>query len=207
MAKQENPPFDRGYYETTAGAFDNLLGREYEIEDEDWGQAGQGAKANRSAKLVTVRLVQNKSGVNLLPKQVVRYSTTAGQYGHQVTQATSTTAQDWAGVVDEFIVSAGVPDGAYFFIVTKGPTKVTTPSVGADFNGDITVGALLVAATAASSTGTTAGRVAVANITASTQTADYSSIQNPIINALGRALSAATTGNTATDIYADIGRY
>lgn len=208
MAKQENLPFQRGeYHLATDGNFENLLGREYEIEDIDWGQTGQGAKAHRSGKLVTVMLVKNESGVNLLPKHVVRFSRTAGEYGHEVDGDVCVAAEDWAGVVDEFLPSAGVPDGYVFFIVTKGPSKVITPDAGAAFNGDISVGSLLVAATAAASTGTTSGRVGVANITASTQTADYSLVQDPLINAIGRALSAATTGNTATDIYANVGRW
>lgn len=206
MAKSENPPFARGEYDTT-GAFAHLYGREWEIEDEDWGQTTQGAKGTRSGKLVTIRLVLNDSTVALLPKHVVRYSRTAGEYGHHVDGDVRLAAEDWAGVVDEFLPAAGVPAASAFFIVVKGPTKVITPDAGAAFNGDITVGALLVAATAAASTGTTSGRVGVANITASTQTADYSTIQDPVINAIGRALSAATTGNTATDIFADVGRW
>lgn len=208
MAKQENPPFERGTYDTNSGAFDHLLGREWEIEDEDWVPSSyQGARQVRSGKLVTIRLVQNKATVALLPKHLVRYSTTAGEYGHTVNGDVRLTAEDWAGVVDEYLPSTGVPVDAYFYIVTKGPSKVITPDAGAAFNGDISVGSLLVAATAAASTGVTSGRVGVANITASTQTADYSTIQDPIINAIGRALSAATTGNTRTDIFADVGRW
>jgi hypothetical protein len=45
------------------------------------------------------------------------------------------------------------------------------------------------------------------NITAGSQDTDMSSVINNAVNVVGRALSAATTGNTATDIYADIGRW
>jgi hypothetical protein len=207
MAKSENPPFARGEYDDT-GAFVHLLGRDWEIEDEDWGSSSPGAKPTRSGKLVTIRLVKNESGTTLLPKHLVRYSTTAGEYGHVVDGDCRLAAEDWAGVVDEFLPSAGVPNNGYFYIVTKGPTTVLTPVAGAAFPEDIAVGSLLVAATAANSTGgTTSGRVGVANITASTQAVTYGLIQDPIINAVGRALSAATTGHTNTGIYADVGRW
>jgi hypothetical protein len=208
MAKTENLPFDRGEYDTT-GAFADLVGREWEIEDYDWNPSTftGGARQLRSGKMVTVRLVKNSATVALLPKHMARYSTTAGEYGHNVNGDVRLAAEDWAGVVDEFLPTAGAPVDSYFYIVVKGPSKVITPDAGAAFNGDITVGALLVAATAAASTGVTSGRVGVANVTASTQTADYSLVQDPIVNAIGRALSAATTGNTRTDIFADVGRW
>lgn len=207
MARNENPPFERGTYDDQ-GAFAHLVGRDYLVEDEDWTNSNPGAKPTRSGKLVKIRLVKNSSGVALLPKHVVRYSVTAGEYGHFVDGDVRTDAQDWAGVVDEFLPSAGVPNGAYFFIVTEGPSKVITPFAAAAFNAvDITVGSLLVAATAATSQGTLPGRVTVANTASTSQATDYSNIINPVVNALGRALSAATTGNTNTDILADIGRW
>lgn len=198
MAKVENPPMDRGSTDSL-GAFDHLLGREWEIEDEDWSNSSSGAKPTRSAKLVTIRLVKNASTVALLGKRLVRYQATSGNYGHRVDGYTSVTAQDWAGVVDEFLPAAGAAVGDNFFIVTKGPTKTLTPDASAAFNGDVAIGNALVAATAAASTGATAGRVAV--IGATTAGLDHA------INALGRALSAATTGQTATDVMSDIGRY
>jgi len=192
MAKQENPPFDRGTYQD-AGTYNHLLGREYEIEDEDWGGT-TGAKQTRSGKLVTLRVVQNLSGIALLPKHVVRYSTVAGNYGHAVDGDVSASNQDWAGVVDEYLPAAGVPNNSIFYIVVLGPSKVITPDAAGGFTGAITVGALLAAATAAASTGTTGGRVAIVTT-------------EPIQNAVGRALQAATTGNTATDVMADVGRW
>lgn len=215
MARQENLPFDRGEYQSddstqlvTTSQMNQLLGRRYIVEDIDYyNSGGVGAKPLRSGKFVTLCLVKNgNSAAAMLPKHVVKFDTTAGNYGSVVKFDGSVAAEDVAGVVDEFLPSSGVPAGSYFYIVVEGPSSVITPDAGAAFNGDIAVGSLLVAATAASSTGTTSGRVGVANITASTQTADYSSIQNPIINAIGRALSAATTGNTATTILCDVAR-
>lgn len=204
MARDEAPPFERGEYQTDGVA--HLVGQEWKIEDIDFGSTAVGAKTARSNRFVTIRLVKNGSTAVIRPKHLVQYSTTAGEYGLVVLADCRLSAQDWAGVADEFLPSAGVPVGAYFYIVVEGPSKVITPDAGSAFNGDISVGSVLVAATAASSTGTTGGRVAVQNITAGSQDTDMTTVINNAMNVVGRALSAATTGNTATDILASIGR-
>jgi hypothetical protein len=204
MARYEDLPFHRGEA-PTEDAFDHLLGREYEIEDYDWAQTS-GARKHRSGMLITIRLVKNSSGVAILPKRLVQSVTASGAYGQEVLAFTRLSAQDWLGVSDEFLPAAGAPDGSYFYIVVKGPTVVLTPDDGAAFNGDITAGAVLVAATAAASTGLTAGRVAVQNITGSSTGTDYTDPINNSVNVVGRAISAATTDNTRTEILADVGR-
>jgi hypothetical protein len=205
MSRDNALPFDRGVPQTEAGAFDHLLGREYVIEDVDWNAAG-GTKPSRSGKFVRVRLVKNGSAVALLPSRLVRFSVTAGENGHVVTGYGSVT-HERAYPVDEFIPAAGAPAGSYFYIVVSGPAMVTTALAGADFNGDIAVGDALNAGTAAASTGTTAGRVQKQNITASSQTTDYSAIINAAQNLVGRALSAATTGQTSTNILCEVGKF
>lgn len=205
MARNEAPPFERGEYQTSGDNFATQLGKEWVFEDINWGSTSPGVKTYRSGKKVTCRLVKNGSTAVILPKHLVRYSATAGEYGEVVNGDARTTAEDWAGVADEFLPAAGVPVGAYFFIVVNGPSKVITPDAGGSFNGDIAVGQMLVAATAAASTGTTSGRVQCQNITGGSQDTDYTLIMKNVQNALGRALSAATTANTATDILADIG--
>jgi hypothetical protein len=214
MPKYESLPFARGEYQTDDSA--NLVnpslslgaqvGRTYEIEDVDWNAVG-GAKPQRSGKIIKLRLVKNTGTAAILPKRLTKYDLTAGNFGSCVIAHTNVTAEDWAGVADEFLPSTGVPANGYFYIVTEGPSMMTTPVAGADFNGDIAVGNPLVAATAAASTGTTAGRPQNRNITASTQTGDYTSVVNNAANQLGRALSAATTGNTNTDILVDVGMW
>jgi hypothetical protein len=205
MSRDNSLPFPRGEYETTAGAFDHLLGREYKVEDVDWGSTS-GQKPHRSGKMVTVRLVKNDSGISLLGTHLVRFSTTAGEYG-SVVDGYARLTHERGYPVDEFVPSAGVPDGAYFYVVTEGPAMVTTAVAGADFNGDISVGSTLCAGTAAASTGTTAGRVQVQNITGSSQATDYSALLDGVKNMVGRALSAATTGNTSTEILCEVGKW
>ncbi len=204
MARDEAPPFDRGEYEATAGALDHLIGKEWVFEDVDYSQ--RGTKPARTNRPVTCRLVRNDSGGALLPKRLGVFSTVAGEYGAVIDGMTSVSYGE-GYPIDEFLPSAGVPDGAYFWIVVKGPAVVLTPIAGSEFNGDISIGQRLVALTAATSGATTAGRVAAENITASTQTADYSQILDEAANRIGRALSAKTTGNTNSDILVEIDRW
>jgi hypothetical protein len=198
-------PFERGVPQTDAGAFDHLLGREYTVEDIDLSAQG-GTKPNRSGKYVTLRLVKNGGTVAHLPSRLVAFSATAGENGGVTTTYAAVTNQR-AYPVDEYLPAAGAPVGSYYYVVVGGPAMVTTAVAGADFNGDIAVGDALNAGTAAASTGVTAGRVQKQNITASSQTTDYSAIINAAQNLVGRALSAATTGQTSTNILCEVGKF
>ncbi len=202
MARNENPPIGRGEVETNSGAFDHLLGKEWVFEDIDFATGNRGTKPTRSARDVTCRLVKNSSGTTLLPKRLVKFKTGAA-YGLEVDGYTNSTAER-GHPVDEFVTASGVPDGAYFWIVVKGPATVKLPLAQADFNGDVVVGTRVVALTAATSGATTAGRVAVENITGSSQATDYTFLFNQIGNSIGRALSAATTANTNNDLLVDV---
>lgn len=206
MARNENPPIQRGEYESTSGAFDHLIGKEWEFEDLNHSASG-GTKPARTNRGVVCRLVKNGAGAALLPKRIARFKTGNGpDYGAIVDGYTRTTAER-GYPVDEFLPSTGVPDGAYFWIVVEGPATVLTPLAGSEFNGDVTEGTRLVALTAATSGATTSGRVAVENFTASTQTADYSFAHNNLANMIGRALSAKTTGNTNADLLLEVGKW
>lgn len=193
-------PFRRG--ESQTEGFDHLLGREYEVEDIEF-TSSQSTKSNRTGKIVRLMLVKNSSGISLLPRRLVKFKG-GSSYRREVDGYANVSAEEVAGVVDEFLPSTGVPTGSFFYIVVSGPTTVVTPDAGSAFNGDISIGSVLVAATAAASTGVTAGRVAVQNITASSATSDYSSIMNNVQNRVARAMSAATTGQTATAILCDV---
>lgn len=204
MSRDASPPFGRGEYEETSGVFDYLVGKEYVFEDLDYSAASTnvGAKPARSGKSVTVRLVKNNSGGVLLPKRLVQFSTTAGpdQNGAVVTGYTTTTAAR-GFPVDEFVPSGGVPNGAYFYVVVRGPAKVLTDIAAVEGN-VIAVGDPVVALTAATSGATTAGRVSIQSITGTTATALINQIQNLV----GRALTASTTGYTNSDLLVEVGR-
>lgn len=191
----ENPPFPRGEtVDAATGCFDHLVGREWWVADEVPAAGSSGTRQARTNRLVRIKLVKNGAAVALLPKRLARFAST--DYGQTIDGYVATTAQDYAGVIDEHLPSAGVPASYYCYVVTAGPTLCLLPLAGADFNGDVAVGDRLVGLTAATSQATTAGRIAKENITGSTQTSDYSFIHNNLANFVGRALTARTTQNT-----------
>lgn len=208
MARDDAPPFNRGEYEASED-LSHMLGREWQFEDLDFAQTS-GARAARSGKMVSCRLVKNNTGAALLPKRLVTFSTTAGEYnthiGHS-SSAYSCLTNDRAFPVDEFLPSAGVPDQAYFWVVTRGPAMCLLPLAGAGFNGDVSVGNTLSALTAATAGATTAGRVANTTTVITVSGSDYVDVIKAAENYVGRALSAATTGNTGSSLLVDVGKW
>lgn len=99
---------------------DGSLGLTKEFPDVDF-TASSLVKPQNTNTMVTCRLVKNSAGAALTPRQVVKYSTTA--WGTEVlTVAGAGEVAD--GVVDEYLPSAGVADGDYFWIVVKGYTEL-----------------------------------------------------------------------------------
>lgn len=149
-------------------------------------------------------IVRNVSGVALAPKQLVSFSASSNG---RVDGYTDITAEAVAGVVDPRLPAAGVPNGDLFYLIVRDKNcLVKTPIVG--WTGDIAIGAVVYAQTAAASTGTTAGRVlgwntagtfanATANVTDGT-------LFNLLLNNIGRAKSARTTGETSADLLIDL---
>lgn len=202
MARDEAPPFDRGQTYYQGGTIDsndlggvNLEGQEWEFEDLDYSSAGAnagspGVPAYRNpGRKVRVRCVRNVSGIALLPGRLVSYQLSAGQFGNRVDGYTTTTAAPFAGVVDDFLPAAGVPNNDVFFIVIHGPALVLDPL--AALAAVLAIGDQVVAITAATSGSTTAGRFQTQDLSGAT-----SLLANQIINAVGRAMTARTTANT-----------
>lgn len=178
--------FNGGTVDATSG--DHLEGQEYVIKDD--AATGRG---NGTGMPVTLRVVRwTGTFGNCLPKRVVKYSTTAGEWGKKVTGYANASAEDYAGVADDQLPAAGVPLNDLFYIVVKGPTKVCRDfGTGTSF----TVGARVVAmTTAASSGGTTAGRIVNQVLTGATDV-----LAGQVQNAVGVCLSAVTTSATTTD--------
>ena len=142
----------------------------------------------RSGELVTCRLVRNTSGIALLPRRLVTYA--AGYGGKRVDGYGATTAVWCAGVVDEFLPTAGVQNNDLFWIVVAGNTEVLT-DLAAAASGTIAEFGTLVCLTAATSQCTTAGRVS-ATALAVTETALVNQTQNRI----GRAMTVSTSSQT-----------
>jgi hypothetical protein len=154
-----------------------------------------GAKMRRSNKRVVCMLVRNEAAAAVLPKRVVSWK--SGQRNKQIDGYCKVTDEACAGVVDEFLTSAGAAVHDLFWIVVQGPTLMMT-SLAGNAENVINLDDLLGALTAVTSGATTSGRVAVQALTGATAV-----LGNQIVNGFGRALSAKTTANTNADILVD----
>lgn len=203
MSMLENPPWKRGETffgiggtaDSTSGA--SLEGKEFWMDDEDLSlstSGSNGVTVLRTNHKVKVKVVRNNGAAALLPKRVVVYETTAGKASiGQVDGYTTTTAARGAGVVDEWLPSAGAAVNDLFYIVIEGPTRVLTPL--SNMGSDVAVGDQLVAITGATSGATTSGRVTVQDLTGATAL-----LADQVRHALGRAMSSALTNSTNNDL-------
>lgn len=188
MSSSQNLPLARGEYDD-ASRMGGLVGHEWVVDDRDPDDLTN----RRSEHQVTLRLVKNSSGVALLPKYGVTFK--AGTKRTEVDGYSRTTAADGKSVVlvDEFLPAAGVPDGAYFYVVVHGPAMALMP---ASQTADVAEEDVLVALTAAASThSTTAGRVTPQSLAGAT-----TPLGNQINGAFARALSAKSSSSTNSDI-------
>lgn len=80
-----------------------------------------------SGMLIYARLVKNNSGGTLAKSLGVTYE--AGYTGKQV-DALSGANAICDGIVDPFIAEATVADGAYFWLIVKGPCKIVDSGSG-----------------------------------------------------------------------------
>jgi len=172
------------------------LGIVKEFPDKDRSTGGTGADSLRSGSMVTCKLVKNSSGIALLPGYIVKYKASTKET--EVDGYTNVTNERGAGVVDEWLPAAGVPDNDVFWIVVEGPTLLKT-SLAADAENVFTEGEYLGALAAATSQATTAGRPVGIDIGSTTGT---TAIVSGLANKVGYALSAATTANTNSDLLA-----
>jgi hypothetical protein len=127
--------------------------------------------------------VKNSSGVALLPKRVVTFSTTAGKLFSEVTGYSAVANEERVGVVDEWLPASGVTANDIFWVTVDGPTEVSAALSGTD----IAAGGRLAAIVAATSGAATAGRVTPNAYAGATD----------IAGLIGYAVSAGnTTGST-----------
>lgn len=193
MGLQVDPPFGLGQTLGTTTPNDSLVG----LSSGDYGDNWVGAvkeftdvnpvtgvvRTNRRKVCVAVR---NTSGAALLPKRVVKFSTSAGKLFSEVDGYSDTTNEERVGVVDEFLPAAGVADDDVFWVTVDGPTEVAVALSGSD----VAAGSRLAAITAVTSGATTAGRVTPSAVGAATTGAGDNAL-----GVIGFATSAgATTG-------------
>lgn len=195
MARGDAPPFERGSTFFNGATKDpvfsdplNYLGKEYEFEPDSDG----GSLTDIYGRQVVCRIVQNTSGVALLPGLLAHYA--AGDpMDCKVDGYTDALADRPAGVIDEFLPPAGVPNNDLFFIVVDGPTQVKVVTTGLT---NIAAGDNLVPATGTNrTTSADAGRVNKQDITGATGT-----LANNIQNLVGQSEQAQTVVNTLTKI-------
>ena len=192
MARDEAPPFARGetYYNgETIDANNlggvNLEGKEFLFEvnapDDPSG-------TDPSGRLVRCRVVRNVSGQALKPARIAVFKA-ADPYEAQVDGYAFAVGDRPAGVIDEFLPAAGVPNNDLFYLVVEGPTKVTQPNTG---NSNLAIGDRLVptAGGAASKTDDLAGRVLKQDLTGATAT-----LGNNLQNVIGYAGEANNAAN------------
>lgn len=149
MARDEAPPFARGETFYNGATKDpifsdpiNYNGREYTFEPNSPDGQDTGDSSGRP---IRVRVVQNKSGINLLPKRLAGY--TAVQPLECVVNGYYHAATDiLAGVIDEFLPAAGVANLDFFYVVVEGPTIVALKAA----NTALVVGSRLQAQTGTS---------------------------------------------------------
>ena len=199
MSLFDQGEFGRGktFYGPTAAIDSNNLGGADLLGKEKWftDTINSGSPQTRSKRHVLCRLVRNSSGITLLGKRLVQFK--AGTKGTEVDGYTRIFGQGGYAASDEYLPSAGVRANDIFWVVIRGPAIVTTALEG-DATNVITTADRVVAGTAAASTGTSAGRVAVESFASATAAATV----RP--NSLGVAQSAKTTANTGADLLVDI---
>jgi hypothetical protein len=147
-------------------------------------------------------LLRNTAGYVLLPGRLGLLDTTAGYGGVQnVIGYTAALAAFGVVVIDPFLGSETVADDDIFWGIIGGPVLCKTPIADTAFNGDIAVGAKLIAVTGTTTGATTSGRVGNASL-ANNTSAQGAFDQSCAL--VGRALSARTTGNTNADILVEV---
>lgn len=203
MASHNTGPFPRGSTFGTTSTSDGVQheGQRFTFEDLDYSSTSI-VKPRRSARMVECMICRNVAAAAILPKRIVTFATTSGAtYLGRVDGYARLTAARIAGVVDEFLPTAGCAVNDLCYVVIDGPTMVLTP-LEADANNVFAVGTVLVALTGITSGATTAGRPAPQDLTGATAL-----LGDQIQNRLGQALSAKTTANTNVDILIDVKRW
>lgn len=152
-----------------------------------------GVRTKRSGRGKRCLFVRNSSAGALLPKRLVSWA--SGYRNRRVDGYVTVDFAEVAGVVDECLPTAGVPQNDLFWLTVEGQTLVKS-SLTSD---TITAGDKLVALTAATSGATTSGRVQ--SYAATSNTTALSDMDR---NFIGFAISGKTSGETNKDLLADV---
>lgn len=198
MARDESAPFARGetwYNLGSAGSIDtadplglggiNMEGREFtfEVNAQDQG-TGYPAGQDPSGRPIRVKVVRNRSGVNLKPGRIAHFLASSSYPLETAVDGYTVALGDRpAGIVDEFLPAAGVIPNDLFYIVVDGPTAVVQ---GATTQTSVAIGDRLVPATFGSTAGDDlGGRFGKQDLTGSAAT-----LGNNVQNNFGFAAAA-----------------
>lgn len=182
-----------------------LEGRPHVFQDFDPSASPQLTK--RSQNGVKCLLVRNTSAITLFAGDAVTWQ--SGYRGKRVDGKVCINGQEVAGLVDDFLPTAGVRANDLFWLIVDGNclvrTNMSNANTGTMADGLLNNGNILYALTAATSqqTGTTATCGKLTSITAlnaattwtATQTTD-STLAFIMFNRCARAMTARTTANT-----------
>lgn len=193
-SRMDSCPLQRGGIDTEGG-LTTFLGKVFVLPDVPISTSNS-ATSPRTSHNVKVRVVRNSASFALRPGRAVTFK--AGTNMTEVDGYATTTGQEVAGIVDERIAAAGVASGDDFLIVVEGPSLVLN-DIASGATTVIAEGDYLCALTAVTSGATTAGRLLKQDLTGATAL-----LGAQIQMVIGRALSAATTANTATNVLAFI---
>lgn len=194
-SKAASLPFPRGstYFSTPeASTHQDLLGKTYVIEDENFANVGTFV-ANRTGRYVKVMIVRNSSGGALLPKRLAKMKTdgTAYEYVGEVSGYADTVGQR-GYPIDEFLPAAGVAANDLFYVVVGGIATCTTAASG-DTN--ISTGSFVLPATD--------GKVVDQDLTVSDgQDTTFAALFNSIQGTIGRCVLGVNAANS--DILIDV---
>lgn len=163
-------------------------------------KAAEGDLTARDGADIKSIIVRNTSGINLVPGDIVIWE--AGYRRLRVNSKSKLTACEIAGVVDDLLPSAGVRDEDLFHLIVSGPCLAKLSATAAE--AVITAGDLLYAVTAATSQAPEAGKFTKwAGTNSSTETED-GTVVKIARNAIGIAISAATTADTGKTRLVDL---
>lgn len=152
------------------------------------------SKLPRTGGEVICRLVRNASGISLQPGRAVVWKST--KQGQQVDGYCSTDYQGVAGIVDEFLPSAGVANNDLFWLVVRGPCLCKK---GADTN-TLNKDDYVLALTANGSTNTTAA----GRIQSFAGTSNATNAVSEALNRIGIAMSTSNTSGANILVFVDL---
>lgn len=206
MAQWEQLPFPRGqtFYQNAAAGPNltdtsglTLEGTVWVVGDADSLPIGPGTpQPAYNQGQIWLAVVRNTSGIALQAKRLVKFQATF--FRRRVDGYAFTTTQPCFPVDDQY-GSQTIANNDLFYIVVKGPCLVQT-SLNGDATNVLNEGDIVVNTTAASSQATSAGRIALRDFSAATTL----QLQG-IFDSVGRAMTARTTANTATDTLVRVG--